>query len=171
MNKLAFAALLALCLALAAAQDRCKEDGYYDNPYGYPASTDSSDDNPVKCYACLGIYKTCDPTNISNVKYNDYISTDSYVEYSASGFDIQEFRCQSGFYYNTETGNCDVNCPIGCQCLYTTKFCTSCDPGFYWNSDYTCSPYVSALQVTTLIFLVIALIFGVMIVVRATTGK
>lgn len=52
-----------------------------------------------------------------------------------------------------------------------TTYCESCYAGYYLAEDNTCAPLVSGLLIASLVLLVVALVFGIMIVVRSTTGK
>lgn len=103
MNKLLIAALLALCLTQTFTQNtKCSDEGFQDTQITYPDTSGTVDKNPVKCYPCSYMYKTC-VWNTSQVTLIDTIPTDSYSLYTIPGnnFTTPMLKCQTGWYYNT----------------------------------------------------------------------
>lgn len=61
--------------------------------------------------------------------------------------------------YNGETGGCDIYCKPGClSCSVAYDFCSDCQQGYMWNSDYSCIPVIVPLEITTLVFMLIGTI-------------
>lgn len=68
--------------------------------------------------------------------------------------------CQGGLVYNKEKDVCQVPCKSGCSaCVVDIDFCTDCESGHLWNTDFTCIPAVIGLEAGSLGISAISLVF------------
>ena len=56
--------------------------------------------------------------------------------------------------------NCVNECKEGCSdCNIDYDFCIDCESGYVWNDDWTCLPSVIGLLATTLVLLIVGVVF------------
>ena len=125
---------------------------------GYWTSVDS--DGEDICTHCtdyeLGVRKCDDATGAVIEGLDDTLEgyDDDYQGYcstTVSGVPYIKFW---------NDGKCMNDCKEGCQtCSIDFDYCTDCEPGYVWNADYTCLPSVIGLLATTLVLLIVGLVF------------
>lgn len=145
MRKVIFGCFLMLCLLQSAVSALTCPSGTYDIGSG------------TKCVQCSPIYSTCTAFNQGILK-SEFTA---YKTATSGGNTYSDPYCGAGVY-NTKTGNCENFCATGCySCQIENTWCTSCNNGYVWNSNYTCIPAIIGLEAASLALLFITLIFTI----------
>ena len=134
-------------LAVTGLSASC-DDGFY------PA--DNVDGDEI-CYECSG-------ASAGIIKCDDAGVPEEY-DAGIEGTDDTGLAglCPTGtlagdFYWMED--NCVNECKEGCSdCNIDYDFCIDCESGYVWNDDWTCLPSVIGLLATTLVLLVVGVVF------------
>ena len=134
-----YTAGLFVILFLTISVSPCDE-GYY--------SAARADGGGNICYQCADGAKSC----------TDFATITAYLD-EIDGVDSTPAPICGAYFYRKGINGCGWECKEGCsECVADYDFCTSCDPGYVWNADYTCLPSVVGLLGATLVLLVIGVV-------------
>ncbi|ELP91483.1 protein serine/threonine kinase, putative [Entamoeba invadens IP1] len=100
-----------------------------------------------KCIECLDSFKLKNGNCSEQFDENEQETNSTNIKQDLKGAEVSCFirnnkgceRCNKGYYYNNCDGEC-LLCSTNCKECYNTTYCTSCQPGYYLSSTFTCEP-------------------------------